>query len=271
MAALRLAPSPPEINPAAGRLHRSVPNRSSFRSPQCHCSLLTKLNPAKRPRMWKTPQRNIRKHLPIDEITHRVLPLLDGRSWFPLLNPHLVPTLSVPPPDPPPDSYSTMKKESRSILLRQWSTMAPPPAGYPFSPSLTPHPFMGLSKFLAGRIHQMRSGKSYLAAHPSWFNRDLPSLYPRCRDSPETFEHAVLHCQSRSRQKELHLPGLNSLDADSPIWSSDHLVAALAKFILTTSTGFPPDMFPQSPLESRSPSCPFSPSPRPRFSSVEDV
>ena len=166
MAALRLASYPPEINPAAGRLHKSVPNWSSFRSPQCHRSLLTKLNPAKRPLMWKTPQRNIRKHLPIDEITHRILPLLEGRSSLPLLNPHLVPTLAVPPPDPPPNSYTTMKKESRSILLRQWSTMAPPPAGYLFMPSLTPHPFMGLSKFLAGRIHQMRSGNSYLAAHP---------------------------------------------------------------------------------------------------------
>ena len=171
MAALRLASSPPEINPAAGRLHKSVPNKSTFRSPQCHRSLLTKLNPAKRPLMWKTPRSTIRKHLPIDEITHRVLPLLEGRSSLPLLNPHLVPTRAVPPPDPPHNSYTTMKKESRSILLRQWSALAPPPPGYPFSPSLSPHPFMGLSKFLAGHVHQMRSGKSYLAAHPSWFNR----------------------------------------------------------------------------------------------------
>ena len=103
MAALRLASSPPETNPAAGRLHKSVPNKSTFRSPQCHRSLLTKLNPAKRPLMWKTPQRNIRKHLPIDKITHRVLPLLEGRSSLPLLNPHLVSTLAIPPPDPPQD------------------------------------------------------------------------------------------------------------------------------------------------------------------------
>ena len=51
MAALRLASSPPEINPAAGRLHKTVPNRSTYRSPQCHRSLLTKLNPTKRPLM----------------------------------------------------------------------------------------------------------------------------------------------------------------------------------------------------------------------------
>ena len=198
-------------------------------------------------------------------------PLLEGRTSLPLLNPHLVPSLAIPHPDPPPDSYTTMKKESRAILLRQWTTMTPPLPGYSFTPSLTPHPFMGLSKFLAGRIHQMRSGKSYLAAHPSWFNRELPTLCPRCRASPETFEHAVLHCKSRLRQKELHLPGLDSLDADSPIWTSDHLVTALAKFIIVTSTGFPPDMFPQSPHDSPSSSPSVSPSPRPRFSSVEDT
>ena len=247
MAALRLTSSPLEINPATARLHKSVPNKSFFTSPLCHRPLLVKLNPAKRPLMWKTPQRNIRKHLSMDEISHRVLPLLEGRSSLPLLNPHLVPSLAICPPDPPPNSYTTLKKESRSILLRHWSTLASPPPGYPFAPSLSPHPLLGLSKFLAGRIHQMRSGKSYLAAHPSWFNRDLPSICRRCRAAPETFEHAILHCKSRSRQKELHLPGLNSLDADSPIWASDHLVSSLAKFILATTTGFPPDMFPQSP------------------------
>ena len=104
MAALRLTSSPPEVNPAAGRLHKTVPNRSTFTSPQCHRSLLAQLNPAKRPLMWKTSQRNIRKHLPIDEITHRVLPLLEGPASLPLLNSHLVPTLVIPPPDPPSDS-----------------------------------------------------------------------------------------------------------------------------------------------------------------------
>ena len=247
MATLRLASSPPEINPATGRLYKSVPNKSILRSPQCHRSLLTKLNPAKRPLMWKTPWSTIRKNLPIDKITHRVLPLLEGCSSLPLLNSHLVPTLTLPPPDPPRDCYTTMKKESRSILLRQWTSLAPPPPGYSFSPSLTPHPFMALSKFLAGRVQQMRSGKSYLAANPSWFNRELPSLCPRCRASPEIFEHAIFHCKSRSRQNELYIPRLDSLSADSPIWISDHLVADLARFILTTSTGFPPDMFLPSP------------------------
>ena len=55
------------------------------------------LNPAKHPLMWKTAQRNIHKHHPLDEITHRSLPLLTDRSAFPLLHPQLVPTLIIPP------------------------------------------------------------------------------------------------------------------------------------------------------------------------------
>ena len=95
MAALWVVSSPPEINPASARLHKSVPNRSSYGSPLCHRSLLVRLNPAHRPLMWKTPQVTIRKHRPIDEIAHRELPLLKDRPFFPSHNRQLVPTLSV--------------------------------------------------------------------------------------------------------------------------------------------------------------------------------
>ena len=139
--------------------------------------------------------------------------------------------------------------------------MAAPPPGYHFAPSLTPQPFMGLSKFITGRIHQMRSGKSYLAVHLSLFNRDLPSTCPRCWAAPEIFEHAILHCRSRSRLKELYLPWLNSLDTASPIWSSYQYIAFLAKFIITTTIRYPPDMFPHSPQDSHAspPPSPFCP------------
>jgi len=274
MAALRVVCSPPEINPASARLHKSVPNRSSYRSQQCHRSLLVKVNPALRPLMWRTPRTTIRKHLPIDEIAHRTLPLLKDRPSFPLHNPQLVPTLSVPRTGPAADSFAALKKESRAILLLHWTSLAHPPPDYKYLPSLTPHPFMGLPKFLAGRLHQMRSGKSYLAAHPSWYNRDTPSTCPRCRVAAETSKHAILHCQACHRLKESLLPAITSLDAASPLWTSDHDIAALFHFIALTAIGYPPDMFPPSPsftiAHSPPPSPSFSPSPRFRFSPVED-
>lgn len=99
--------------------------------------------------MWKPAENNIRKYLPIDQITHRVLSLLKDRTTLPLLNAHLVRTLALQKPDALANSFITLKKESRAILLQHWSSLAPPPPGYPFRPSLTPHAFMGLSKYLA--------------------------------------------------------------------------------------------------------------------------
>ena len=93
----------------------------------------------------------------------------------------------------------------------------------------------------------MRSGKSYLAAHPLWFHGDLPTICPKCRATPGIVEQAILLCKSRSRMQELHLPQVDPLDADSPICSSDHLIASLATFILATSPSFPPKCFPSLP------------------------
>ena len=198
----------------------------------------------------------------------------EGQTLLPATQPQLVPNLSVPPADPAADSFTALKKESRVILLLHWTSLAHPPPDYGYLPSLTPHPFMGLPKFLAGRLHQMRSGKSYLAAHPSWYNWDTPSTCPRCRVAAETFEHAILHCVARRRLKESLLPALTSLDAASPLWTSDNDIAALSRFIALTATGYPPDMFPPSPSSSIAhsppPSPSFSPSPRLRFSPVED-
>jgi len=189
----------------------------------------------------------IRKHLPIVEIAYRTLPLLKNRSSFPLHNPQLVPTLFVPPVDPSSDSYAALKTESRAILPLHWSSLAHPPPDSEYLPSLTPHPFMGLPKFLAGCFHQMRSGKSYLAAHPSWYNWDTPFTCPRCCAADETFEHAILHCKARRHLRESLLLTLASLNAASPLWTSDHDITALFRFIALTATGYPPDIFPPSP------------------------
>jgi len=80
------------------------------------------------------------------------------------------------------------------MLLQDWATNAPTPPYYEYPPSLAPHPFMGLAKFLAGRIHQMRAAKSYLAANPSWSDEDPNLPCPRCGTEPETFHHPILTC-----------------------------------------------------------------------------
>jgi len=86
-------------------------------------------------------------------------------------------------------SYPQLKLQCQSLLMEEWNNAAPDPARYPYRPSLKPHPFIGLDRFSAGRLHQMRSGKS---AHPSW-DSDVPTTCPSCLSAPETFEHAILH------------------------------------------------------------------------------
>ena len=104
---------------------------------------------------------------------------------------------------------------------------------------------MGLPKFLAGRIHQMRSGKSYLAAHrPTWQDEPVETTCPRCSSEEESFTHAVFSCPLRACAKTRFLPGVTSLDQESPVWSTPSLVVALAEFIKATATGFPDNMPP---------------------------
>jgi len=126
--------------------------------------------------------------------------------------------------------------------MEEWDKAAPDPARYRYRPSLRPHPFMGLDKFSTGPLHQMRSGKSYLRAHPSW-DDDTPITCPRCQNAPATFEHAILHCSAREPARTRHLQGVLDIGPDAPVWSSLALLGALARFINATATAFSPGMF----------------------------
>jgi len=62
-------------------------------------------------------------------------------------------------------------------------------------PTLIPHPFMGLDTFMAERIYQMPAGKSYLAHHPNWGEKDPDTTSPACQKDKETFEHTISYCE----------------------------------------------------------------------------
>jgi len=87
-----------------------------------------------------------------------------------MINVPLVPEVSpnLPPQSLMESTYSALKKRVRDALIEDWSRLFPPPAYYHHPPALHHRPFMGLGKFVAGIIHQMRAWKTYLAAHASW-------------------------------------------------------------------------------------------------------
>ena len=181
-----------------------------------------------------------------------------------MINSHLVCHTPVLPPQSLMDStYSSLKKRVREKLLVEWASLFPTPGHYVHPPVLHPRPFMGLGKFVAGSIHQMRAGKCYLAAHPTWRSPHANTSCPRCGLEPETFEHAILSCPSRQHSRSCLLHCVTDVGPEAPLLSSLPLLKRLATFIGVTSTGFPPTMFPPTtpPSSPRSlshhPGCPL--------------
>ena len=96
----------------------------------------------------------MRNHLPIDAVAHRTIPFALGLSSMPMINSHLVcPAPVLPPQSLMDNTYSALKKRIREKLLAEWASLFPAPGYYLHPPALQPRPFMGLGKFVAGRIH----------------------------------------------------------------------------------------------------------------------
>jgi len=163
-----------------------------------------------------------------------------GLEPLPVISQHLL--CETYPAPPQGRTYPQLKLKCKNLLMQEWDEAAPDAARYPYRPSLKPHPFMGLNKFAAGRLHQMRSGKSYLRAHPSWSD-DAPPTCPSCEEAPETFEHAILRCPAKGPARARHLQGVSDIGPDAPVWSSAPLLGSLSRFISSTATAFPPGMF----------------------------
>ena len=201
------------------------------------------------PLIWRTPLCSppLCTHLPVDALAHLTIPLLGDLSYTPLINSTLIPNLPFLPSDEVlTNAYCVLKRRAQTLMMDQWRSL-PLPSYYPCSRRLSSHPFMGQGKFMAGLIHQIRSQKSCLAAHPTWFNADDSQLCPICGDEPETFSYAILHCPAKALARARHLQGVSSVDHDAPLWSSSSLLLGLAVFIRANGTAFPPDMPPSCP------------------------
>jgi len=248
LAGLRLICSPPEINPATALLPKCVPTFS----PHC-ATLIARGKISSQPYLifnldWRSaPEKlkNLRyRYNAITALANAATPLVHTVATLPPISLHF--TDYLPPVPRVVPSYACLKLRAKQLLHSDWSATPPPPY-YPYRPTTRPHPFMGLGKYVAGRIHQMRSGKSYLAAHPSWEDPDADTSCPLCSEAPQTFKHAILSCSSSARQRSRLLQGVSDLAPEAPVWSDQQLLIALSEFIRTTATGFPPEMPPLGP------------------------
>jgi len=161
LAGLRLICSPPEINPATARLPKSVPTFLPHRAPLMARGKITSqpylffnLDWRSVPDKAKNPRY---RHNAITALANAAAPLVHDASTLPPISLHL--TDYLPPIPGVVSSYTRLKLRAKQLLLSDWSATPAPPY-YPYPPSTRPHPFMGLGKFVAGRIHQMRCHKS---------------------------------------------------------------------------------------------------------------
>ena len=258
LAAIRIACAPPTHNPAAACLPSSFPSLSIFRESDCSHPHRRGLSSFYLPLNWCTPVPSppLSNHLRIDALAYLTILFMESLSCFPMiLKAPPPPGTNIPPAALMPRTYTAFRQRAHLKLLDRWTKEYPAPSYYPYPLRLTPHPFMGRDKFIAGRIHQMGSGKSYLAAYPSWFNENPDTTCPCCASAPEKLEHVVLFCPDKSRERHHLLETVSSLGPDSPVWSDPSLIHALGRFISVTRTSFPiPDPPPAlSPSTSPSP------------------
>lgn len=120
--------------------------------------------------------------------------------------------------------------------ILRWEETASLPPYYKFSLTLNPPLFMSLDRFTAGRFHQVRAHKGYLAAHRSCQQEHRSPLCPRCYEEDETFQHAILRCPHRKDARARFIPNLRSPDF---IWSSPINTPLLAEYIQFTRTAYP--------------------------------
>jgi len=222
LAALRMVCSPPSVNPATARLHPTFPSLSVHQALDSSRAQTKGLLSVYLPLHWKTPRPvpPIRNHLPVDAVAHRTIPFTLGLSRMPMINSHHErPTVTLPPQSLMDCTYSALKKRVREKLLAEWASLFPTPGYYLPPPELHLRPFMGLGKFVARRIHQMRAGKSYLEAHPTWRSPDADTSCPRRGLEPETFEHGILSCPSRQLSRSRLLHGVTDVGPAAPLWS----------------------------------------------------
>jgi len=239
-AAILLVCAPSEFNPATARIPESVPTWDHGRSADDHRFLLRGSSKAVDLTSWLAPVVNSATHLPLDSLCHEVSDLIEEIPILPLSSTDLV---ALPLSRIPFVTYQALRAPLRQSLLADWSNLSPlVPPSYPYSACLTPHPFTSLPRFRCGRIHQMCSGASPLAAHVSWWNRDSSTLCLFCEEDDESFHHAILLCPAKAQPRLTHLSGVNDIGPDGPLWLSVPLLRGLAEYLYTTRTGFPPTM-----------------------------
>ena len=232
------------LNPTSARLPPDFPSPwadRSFRRVN-HFEVIVGI---RRPLPWRTARRSNepRIRLPMDELAHRFLPLINTLSLvepdWPCLPPYkrhfpphadLLPHYTVA-------SWATLQEANTHL---SWGLQVARDAPhYPYPVPSRPHRFMQLGKFQASRIHQMRSGCSYLAAQEDLLDEEPNPTCRKCGEGDKTFHHAAITCPAHTQNRAALCLTVNSVIHDSPLWRSLQDLKAFSCFIFVSRINFP--------------------------------
>jgi len=237
--ALRITGTHPFCNPASARLPPNPPIHWSPAPPERTPHFKNRKG-IYLPRKWfSTSKKSALTYLPVDKVLSRLMPLMSLKPLMPRYYKAALPP-GIDSPNIGEDDLTPNQASEflYSILDAEWTDLYQG-ASYKYPILSNPHTFMRLGKFQASRIHQMHSGKSYLAAQPTHYQQDQSSLCPACESEEETFEHAALHCPAREHARQTHCPELSSISHDSPLWTSFNMVQQFSRYISHARVNFP--------------------------------
>lgn len=169
-------------------------------------------------------------YLPIDSLCHKLHNVLPSLRKYTSMLPTVI-------------SGQVRNKSPKgfidSTVRREWYEFSSPSSKYEFgTPDFIPE-FINLSRFIASRIHQIRAGSSYLAIHPTRFNKDQDRNCPKCGLEYEDFRHAIITCPARKEPCLKYISDIKDVGPSSPLWKSRPQSEALAVYIREIKTGFP--------------------------------
>src|SRR5947209_17654977 len=122
----------------------------------------------------------------MDEVAHCLVPLLNTLGIVQPEQQGMPPYKRSYPMDIPLLPHHTLKAfqehGTTSSHLNWGLHLSHTAPDYPYPAPTSPHCFMNLRKFQASRVHQMRSGISYLAAQPNMCELDQDRTCRLCME-----------------------------------------------------------------------------------------
>jgi len=240
MAAVRILTAIPENNVTTAMLPQSFPIKGDFSMSTNRREAFDKNRGGMRPKVWSSNcNMTAQVRLPIDEIAAR------ATGIFPMGPIPIRPTrlLRVTPEDA--EGHFKAKETVRKNIHKKWQDEPYPPY-YEYRPPYRDcWNFMTLPKFAAGRIHQMRTNKSYLKAQTDWSNQDQDPKCQRCKEESETMPHLV-KCRTLEGAQANINPKARDICPESPLWKSNkkgmELVKRFSSYVIKNRINFPTKM-----------------------------